>query len=100
MSDFERKLYGSLGPTIKDPVEAFMMKSKLLTAKAEYERDLGAALRKSKMSLDDFMDTPQYQKILDGYQQKAYLVAGIKQPAAAPAGAITPADVKARLGIK
>lgn len=97
VSDFERRLYASLGPTIKDPLEAFMMKSKLLTAKAEYERDLANALRRSKKSLDDFQDTdPNYQKILDSYQRKAYEVAGIKQPAAAPAGPITSADVQAR----
>lgn len=96
VSDFERRLYASLGPTIKDPLDAFMMKSKLLTAKAEYERDLGSALRRSKKSFDDFQDTPEYQKILDNYQSKAYQVAGIKQPAAAPAGAITGADVKSR----
>ena len=97
VSDFERRLYASLGPTIKDPLEAFMMKSKLLTAKAEYERDLANALRRSKKSLDDFQDTdPNYQKILDSYQRKAYEVAGIKQPTAAPAGPITGADVQAR----
>lgn len=96
VSDFERKLYASLGPTIKDPVEAFLMKSKLLTAKAEYERDMAAALRKSKMDVDDFMDTPQYQKIVEAYQNKAYTVAGVKQPAATPTGPITGADVKSR----
>lgn len=96
VSDFERKLYASLGPTIKDPVEAFLMKSKLLTAKAEYERDMAAALRKSKMDVDDFMDTPQYQKIVEAYQNKAYTVAGVKQPAATPTGPITGVDVKSR----
>lgn len=96
VSDFERRLYASLGPTIKDPIEAFMMKSKLLTAKAEYERDLANALRRSKKSFDDFQDAPEYQKILDSYQNKAYQVAGIKQPAAAPSGPITSADVQAR----
>lgn len=100
VSDFERRLYASLGPTIKDPVEAFMMKSKLLTAKAEYERDLANALRRSKMSFDDFQDTPEYQKILSGYQNKAYEVAGIKQPSPTPAGKITAADIKSRLGGK
>lgn len=96
VSDFERRLYASLGPTIRDPIDAFMMKSKLLTAKAEYERDLANALRRSKKSFDDFQDTPEYQKALDSYQRKAYEVAGIKQPAAAPAGPITSADVQAR----
>lgn len=101
VSDFERRLYASLGPTIKDPLEAFMMKSKLLTAKAEYERDLANALRRSKKSFDDFQDAPEYQKILDSYQRKAYEVAGIKQPAAAPAaGTITSDDLKKRLGAK
>jgi len=96
VSDFERRLYASLGPTIRDPIEAFMMKSRLLTAKAEYERDLANALRRSKKSFDDFQDTPEYQKALDSYQRKAYEVAGIKQPAAAPTGPITSADVQAR----
>lgn len=100
VSDFERRLYASLGPTIKDPLEAFMMKSKLLTAKAEYERDLASALRRSKKSFDDFQDTPEYQKIIDSYQNKAYEVAGIKQPSAAPSGPITADDVKRRLGAK
>lgn len=96
VSDFERKLYASLGPTIKDPVEAFLMKSKLLTAKAEYEKELSSALRKSKMDVDDFLESPQYQKIVDSYQNKVYTVAGIKQPAATPTGPITSADVQAR----
>lgn len=96
VSDFERKLYASLGPTIKDPVEAFLMKSKLLTAKAEYEKELSSALRKSKMDVDDFLESPQYQKIVDSYQNKVYTVAGIKQPAATPTGPITGADVQAR----
>ena len=96
VSDFERRLYASLGPTINDPIEAFLMKSKLLTAKAEYDRDLSQALRRSKMDADDFMDTPQYQKIVENYQRKVYSVAGIKQPSAAPVGPITGADVKSR----
>lgn len=96
VSDFERRLYASLGPTIKDPLEAFMMKSKLLTAKAEYDRDLAQALRRSKMDVDSFMDTPQYQKVVDAYQNKVYEVAGIKKPAAIPTGPITGADAKSR----
>ena len=96
VSDFERRLYASLGPTINDPIEAFLMKSKLLTAKAEYDRDLSQALRRSKMDADDFMDTPQYQKIVENYQRKVYSVAGIKQPSAAPVGPITGPDVKSR----
>lgn len=96
VSDFERRLYASLGPTIKDPLEAFMMKSKLLTAKAEYDRDLAQALRRSKMDVDSFMDTPQYQKVVDAYQNKVYEVAGIKKPAAIPTGPITGAEAKSR----
>lgn len=68
VSDYERSLYQSLGPNMKDPIGAFRKKTEMLNARAEFERDIATKLNKSKMDADEFvLNSPQYEAALNKY---------------------------------
>ena len=68
VSDYERSLYQSLGPNMKDPIGAFRKKTEMLNARAEFERDIATKLNKSKMNADEFvLESPQYEAALNKY---------------------------------
>ena len=68
VSDYERSLYQSLGPNMKDPIGAFRKKTEMLNARAEFEREIATKLNKSKMDADEFvLNSPQYEAALNKY---------------------------------
>lgn len=67
VSDFERQLFGMAGVTAEDNPDTIRKKLGMLTAKANFEREVSRGLRASKMNSDDFKDSDKYQKIYENY---------------------------------
>ena len=84
VSDFERQLFATAGVTAEDNPGTIRKKLALLTARAEFERNVAKNLRASKLNADDFKDSDQYQKLLESYHSSLYnIVAPSERPAAA-----------------
>lgn len=67
ITDREGPLYERVGPTTKDPYEAFMKKNRMLMERAKTQKELANALEASNMTADKFMRSQQYQNIIDAY---------------------------------
>jgi hypothetical protein len=84
VSNFERELFATAGVTAEDNPGTIRKKLALLTARAEFERNVAKNLRASKLNADDFKDSDQYQKLLESYHSSLYnIVAPSERPAAA-----------------
>lgn len=109
VSDFERQLFGMAGVTAEDNPDTIRKKLGMLTAKANFEREVSRGLRSSKMNSDDFKDSDKYQQIYESYIDR---LQGIVSPGqkvqpssarpaatrpAAPAGGFSADDLKRRL---
>lgn len=70
VSDFERRLFSSAAFSMEDRPETIVRKVGLLRARAEFDREVAKALRKSKMSSDDFKDTDDYASMVERYHKK------------------------------
>ena len=97
ISNYERELFAALGPNMKDPIGAFKKKTEMLSARAEFERDVARALRNSKMDADQFvLDSPQYQNLVNNYFRKIEkIVYGEARPEGRPTvGGTSPEDLR------
>ena len=84
ISNFERDLFASATLSPKDNPGTILAKLSMLEARANYDKQRAAALRNSKMDADDFMDTPQGQKMSQDYLNQISRIAsnmGVKPPA-------------------
>lgn len=109
VSDFERQLFGMAGVTAEDNPDTIRKKLGMLTAKANFEREVSRGLRASKMNSDDFKDSDKYQQIYESYIDRLQGIVSPNQkvqpssarPAAArpaaPAGGFSADDLKKRL---
>ena len=75
VSNFERSLFGQAALTMDDRPETIIRKVNMLRARAELESEIAKTLRRTKMDIDDFRDTPEYAKLVADYDQKLYNVA-------------------------
>ena len=75
ISNFERDLFANATISPKDNPATILAKLNMLEARAQFDRQVGAALRKSKMSVDDFRDTDQYQNMVGSYLQRVSSIA-------------------------
>lgn len=75
VSNFERTLFATASLSMDDRPETVLRKVNMLRARAEFDRDVAKVLRQSKMDIDDFKDTPQYDNMLKGYMEKLGSVA-------------------------
>lgn len=85
VSNFERDLFASASISPKDPPQTILAKLSMLEARANFDRRRAAALRKSKMDLDDFVDTDEGQKLTQDYLAQISRIAsnfGSRAPAA------------------
>lgn len=109
ISNFERDLFASATLSPKDNPGTILAKLAMLEARANYDRQRAAALRKSKMDADEFMDTPEGQRMSQEYLSKISRIAtnmGVKpqarpaqQPAAGNTGAAA-AKLRSELGFE
>lgn len=84
ISNFERDLFASATLSPKDNPGTILAKLAMLEARADYDRKRAAALRSSKMDADEFMDTPEGQRLSQTYLNQITNIAsnmGVKAPA-------------------
>lgn len=74
ISNFERGLFGDATLSPKDNPQTILSKLSMMEARADFDRKRASALRTSKMDADEFMDTPQGQRMAQDYLNK---IAGI-----------------------
>lgn len=90
----ERLLLGNAKISPQDTAKAVRMKADLLTAKAQFDKLAYREFKKSKMTAEEFLDSPEYEKIhVQLVEDLANLSVGITQlaaPAAAKPAAATP----------
>jgi hypothetical protein len=84
ISNFERDLFASATLSPKDNPGTILAKLNMLEARANFDRQRAAALRRTKMDADDFLDTPEGQRLSQDYLNKISSLAsnmGVKAPA-------------------
>lgn len=87
VSNFERDLFASATISPKDNPATILAKVGMLEARADFDGKVASAIRKSKMDADDFVESPEYQKMVNEYISKISDISsniGVK-PAARPA---------------
>ena len=67
VSNFERDLFANATISPKDTPQAILSKLAMLEARADFDRRRASALRRSKMSADDFMESEDYNRIVQDY---------------------------------
>lgn len=100
VSDYERSLYQSLGPNMKDPIGAFRKKVEMLNARAEFERQIARDLRTSKMDADEFvLSGKPYETALSNYYRtlERIVYGGESKKPGAASGPITAKTLRERL---
>jgi hypothetical protein len=84
ISNFERDLFASATLSPKDNPGTILAKLSMLEARANFDKQRAAALRKTKMDADDFMDTPEGQRMSQEYLNQISNIAsnmGVRAPA-------------------
>jgi hypothetical protein len=84
ISNFERDLFASATLSPKDNPGTILAKLGMLEARANFDRQRAAALRRTKMDADDFLDTPEGQRLSQDYLNKISSLAsnmGVRAPA-------------------
>jgi hypothetical protein len=76
ISNFERGLFGDATLSPKDNPQTILSKLSMMEARADFDRKRASALRTSKMDADEFMDTPQGQRMAQDYLNKIAGIAG------------------------
>jgi hypothetical protein len=90
----ERLILGNANISPQDTAEAVRRKADLLTTKGQFDRQAARAFKASKMTADEFLDSPQYMGMYDKYFEDISSIAtGLKsyQKPTAAAPAETPA---------
>jgi hypothetical protein len=83
VSNFERDLFASATLSPKDPPGTILAKLSMLEARANFDRQAASALRKSKMDADEFVESPEYQRMVNTYLGQVSNIAsniGVKTP--------------------
>jgi hypothetical protein len=70
ISDFERRMFNTMGTSFSDNVASVIKKMDLLSERAKFERDFARELRKSKISADEFKDSDRYTDMVAAYQDR------------------------------
>lgn len=90
VSNFERDLFANATISPKDNPATILSKLSMLEARANFDRKAASALRRSKMDADDFVESPEYQRMVSDYLGQVSNIAsniGVKpRPSAKPAG--------------
>ena len=83
-SDLENRMALAAGLDKADTPGGFLKKVRFLKAQAEFQRDLGRELNKSKMAPTDFLLSNNYDNLLQSYEQKLSRVLGMSPQQARP----------------
>ena len=104
VSNMEQMMANRVTPSQDDPFGAYIQKIKFLQEKAKFDIELARELKRTKMSYDQFEDTPRFEKIFNAYQNR--LMSIVSPSSAKPTttkpstsgGKITVEDLKKELG--
>lgn len=83
VSNFERDLFANATISPKDNPGTILAKLSMLEARADFDRKRASSLRRSKMQADEFMETDEYNKLVQDYLGKVSNISssiGIKSP--------------------
>lgn len=83
-SDLETNMMLAAGPSMKDTPLGLQKKLSLLNARADFEKSVSRALLDSGIDADRFKRSEQYDKLLDGYNQKLVSIMFPNQNVKAP----------------
>lgn len=84
-SDLENRMALAAGLDKTDTPGGFLKKVRFLKAQAEFQRDVGRELEKSKSSANAFLFSNKYQDLLQGYEQKLNRILGLAPQQVRPA---------------
>ena len=83
-SDLETNMMLAAGPSMKDTPLGLQKKLSLLNARADFEKGVSRSLLDSGMDADKFKRSEQYDRLLDGYNQKLVAIMFPNQNVKAP----------------
>jgi hypothetical protein len=83
-SDLENRMALAAGLDKTDTPGGFLKKVRFLKAQAEFQRDLGREMNKSKLAPTDFLLSDRYDNLLQTYEQKLNRVLGMSPQQARP----------------
>lgn len=96
ISDFERSLFNAMGASIQDRPETIVRKMDMLSARAEFDREIGRMARKARdngIKYDNMKDSPEYQQAYDKYVNKLMnIVEGSGKTVTQPSSSSVPAS--------
>jgi hypothetical protein len=105
VSNMEQMMANRVTPSQDDPFGAYMQKLKFLQEKAKFDIELSKELKRSKLSYDQFEDTPRFDTIFNAYQNRLMNIVSpsskgttTKTTTTKPAGKISAEDLKKELG--
>jgi hypothetical protein len=75
VSNFEQELMGDASVTTEDTPQAIQMKADLLTRRAQFDRQANRAFKDSRMTADEFLESEQYQRMRDKYDEDLAAIA-------------------------
>jgi hypothetical protein len=104
VSNMEQMMANRVTPSQDDPYGAYMQKLKFLQEKAKFDIELSKELKRSKLSYDQFEDTPRFDTIFNAYQNRLMNIVSpsskgttTKTTTTTPAGKISAEDLKKEL---
>lgn len=105
VSNMEQMMANRTTPSQDDPFGAYVQKLKFLQEKAKFDIELSKELKRSKLSYDQFEDTPRFDTIFNAYQNRLMNIVSpsskgttTKTTTTTPAGKISAEDLKKELG--
>lgn len=80
VSNYEQELMGEAAVSAQDTKDTIRMKADLLTRRAQFDRQVNRAFKASKMTAEEFLDSEQYERMRDAYNdQLAGIAVGLKK---------------------
>jgi len=70
VSNMEQMMANRVTPNQDDPIGAYRQKLKFLQEKSKFDIELSKALKRTKMDYDQFEDTPEFDRMFNGYQSR------------------------------
>ena len=90
-SDLENRLALAAGLDQSDTPAGFLKKVRFLKEQADFEREVAKKLKESKMGVEDFMFSNDYQGLLVKYENRLSQILGLSPRASQPARRAAPA---------
>jgi hypothetical protein len=69
ISNYEDRLLGNAGINAQDTRETIRMKADLFTRRAQFDRRAAKDFKSSKMTAEDYLDSPRYAEMRDKYNE-------------------------------